>query len=39
MVLRQNPIEYSKSLSKDIFNKRKKIKAVFGKNFPENRLK
>jgi hypothetical protein len=39
MVLKQNPLEYSKSLSKDIFNKRKKIKAVFGKNFPENRLK
>lgn len=39
MILTQDPIEYSKSLYDDIFNKRKKMKAVFGKNFPENRLK
>jgi hypothetical protein len=39
MILKQNPIEYSKSIQEDLFNIKKKIKAVFGKRFPENRLR
>ena len=39
MLLKTEASQYSKSLSEDIFNKRKKIKVIFGKNFPENRLK
>jgi len=39
MLLKTEAAQYSKSLSEDVFNKRKKIKVIFGKNFPENRLK
>jgi len=39
MLLNVDAENYSKSLSEDVFNKRKKIKAVFGRNFPKNRLK
>jgi hypothetical protein len=39
ILLEQNPMEYSQSLGEDVFNKRKKMKAVFGSKFPKNRLK
>tara|TARA_B100000963_G_scaffold361392_1_gene396507 strand:- start:3421 stop:3927 length:507 start_codon:yes stop_codon:yes gene_type:complete len=39
MLLNTEATSYSKLLSEDVFNKRKKMKAVFGKNFPKNRLK
>lgn len=39
MLLKTEATQYSKSLSEDVFNKRKKIKAIFGKNFPKSRLK
>ena len=39
MLLKTDALEYSNSLSDDMFNRRKKIKAVFGKNFPKDRLK
>ncbi len=39
MLLNENPKVYSEKIKIDIFHKRKKMKAVFGKKFPENRLK
>ncbi len=39
MLLNTDALDYSKSISDDVFNKRKKMKAVFGKNFPKDRLK
>jgi hypothetical protein len=39
MLLKTEASQYSKSLSEDVFNKKKKIKVIFGRNFPQNRLK
>lgn len=39
MLLNEDSKVYSEKIKIDIFHKRKKMKAVFGKKFPENRLK
>jgi hypothetical protein len=39
ILLNVEPIEYAESIKENSFNKRKQTKAVFGKNFPQNRLK
>jgi len=39
MLLNEDPKVYCEKLKSDIFYKRKKLKAIFGKNFPKERLK
>ena len=39
MTLDTDPKKYSKDIVDNIFNKRKKMKAIFGKDFPQERLK
>lgn len=38
MILSQEPEKYAELLKEDDLNKREKIKAIFGKNFPQDRL-